>query len=101
MATYIEGQEISLANTNAYAICDSGERWTLAVRLNDGFLYRVWFSREPGDEAGTLRAKSNFSAEEVSMPVAEKTQIPGIPADVETTGDMVTGTMVFTTHVEP
>lgn len=101
MPTIPEGQEIPLASTNAYDICDSGERYTFAVRLNSGVQHRVWFSRDMGDEAGTLRCKSNFGSDFIMLPVAQNTQVPGIPVDVTTTGDMITGTITFTEHPEP
>lgn len=101
MAMFAVGQEIPLAGTNAYMICASGKRYALTVRAEDGILYRVWFNREPDDAEGSLRAKSNFSDEYISVPVEATTQIPGIPIDVTTTGNMIDGTMTFSSHVEP
>lgn len=99
--TFNVDQEIPLAETNAYPICAAGKKYALTVRANDGNLYRIWFNRETEDAEGSLRAKSNFSEEYVSVPVETPTQIPGIPIDVTTTGDMISGTMTFSTHVEP
>lgn len=96
MPTFGEGQVIPLADTNAYTICDGGKKYALTVRMSDSILYKVWFSREADDAAGSLRAKSNFSDDYVSVPVESSTLIPGIPVYVTTTGDMIDGTMVFT-----
>ena len=69
MPTFAVEQEIPTAGTNAYNICSSGQKYSLIVRANDGFQYKVWFNREPEDAEGSLRAKSNFSEEYLSVPV--------------------------------
>jgi len=101
MATFPEGQVIPMAQINAYPICAAGKRLSITVRMNSGVSNRLWFSREATDAEGSLRLKSNYSEEYVSVPVAEITPIPGIPVDVFTNGDMITGDITFTAHVDP